>query len=133
MIDHISLGVSDLARSRAFYDIVLATLGHRRVLNINDDPDYIASGYGPAEVEPQFWIGCGKEEVPAPVPPEGQHVAFTAPDRRSVDAFYDAALATGGKDNGRPGLRLDYHPNYYAAFVIDPDGYHLEAVCHKPA
>ena len=102
-------------------------------MNFNDDPDFAASGYGQAETEPQFWIGCGKGEVVTPTPPQGQHIAFTAANRRAVDDFYDAALAAGGKDNGRPGLRQDYHPNYYAGFVIDPDGYHLEAVCHKPA
>ncbi|MEJ2116859.1 MAG: VOC family protein, partial [Alphaproteobacteria bacterium] len=94
------------------------------VMNVDD----LASGYGTKAVgwKPAFWIGAGK---PAP---QG-HIAFQAADRPSVDAFYQAALAAGAKDDGGPGLRPHYHPDYYAAFVIDPDGNRLEAVCHKPA
>ena len=131
MIDHISLRVGDLERSRAFYDRVLATLGHGRVMDI-DEADYEGSGYGPGQA-PAFAIGAGKEPMPAPRPEIGQHVAFTAADRATVDRFHQQALAAGGADNGAPGLRPEYHLDYYAAFIIDPDGYHIEAVCHKPA
>lgn len=132
MIDHISLPVQDLDRSRAFYDRVLGALGHERMID-QDLEDYAWCGYGEGH-EPVFCIGVGKP-APAepPAPPDGQHVAFQAPDRLSVDRFHREALAAGGKDNGPPGLREHYHPNYYAAFVIDPDGHHLEAVCHTPA
>ncbi len=130
MIDHLSLRVGDLERSRAFYDRVLATLGYGRTMDV-DEADYEASGYGPGE-EPTFSIGVGKEPMPAPQPEIGQHIAFAAPDRASVARFHAEALAAGGRDNGAPGLRPEYHPNYYAAFIIDPDGYHIEAVCHQP-
>lgn len=134
MIDHVSLAVRDIERSRAFYDAVLATLDHRRTGDI-DGEEHVASGWGPGDPqrEPGFWVGAATADGPAPVVPEGQHVAFTAPSRAAVDAFYRAALAAGGRDNGPPGLRPHYHPDYYACFVIDPDGHHLEAVCHRPA
>jgi catechol 2,3-dioxygenase-like lactoylglutathione lyase family enzyme len=134
MIDHISLSVADLDRSRHFYDRVLTPLGARRMMDVDDAPGYRASGYGVVEGEPAFWIGIGTGEddkFVAP-PPQGQHVAFAAPDRASVDAFHAAAIMSGGRDNGLPGLRIQFHPNYYAAFVIDPDGHRIEAVCHKP-
>ena len=130
MIDHISIRVGDLERSRVFYDRVLATLGYERNLDI-DEADYEASGYGPGH-EPGFAIGVGKEPMPPPQPEIGQHIAFAAADRAAVQRFYDEAIAAGGRDNGAPGLRPEYHPNYYAAFIIDPDGYHIEAVCHQP-
>ena len=133
MLDHISLAVADFERSTAFYDQALATLGHRRVMEITDQPDFVAAGYGGSEHEPGFWIGAGRVPgAPAPVPPDGQHVAFAAADRRMVDAFYRAALQADGRDNGPPGIREQYHPDYYACFVIDPDGHHLKAVCHRP-
>ena len=128
MIDHISIGVHDLARSRAFYDAVLAPLGYRRMFDVED-----ASGYGRSEPHPlkeqalQFWIarnGAG--------PAFNGHLCFKAPYRGAVDAFHAAALAAGGHDNGKPGLRPEYHANYYAAFIIDPDGYRVEAVRHQP-
>ncbi len=132
MIDHLSLPVADLARSQGFYDRVLGALGHRRVMDMEEE-DHAASGYGGSEHEPAFWIGVGKGlPVPAPQPQEGQHIAFSAPNRAAVDRFHAEALASGGTDNGAPGLRPHYHPNYYAAFVIDPDGNHIEAVCHQP-
>ena len=100
---------------------------------ITHSPDYVATGYWPADLpEPGFWIGAGREPGPVPVTPDGQHLAFRASGRAAVDAFYAAALATGGSDNGPPGLRPHYHPNYYAAFVLDPDGTNVEAVYHGP-
>jgi catechol 2,3-dioxygenase-like lactoylglutathione lyase family enzyme len=132
MLDHISLAVADFERATAFYDPVLATLGHKRVMEIGDAPDFIAAGYGAAEHEPAFWIGASREPgAPAPQAPEGQHVAFVAADRGMVDAFHRVALEAGAADNGPPGIRAHYHPDYYACFVIDPDGHHLEAVCHR--
>ncbi len=130
MFDHFSLPVSDYARARAFYDVVLATLGHRCVMEQEED-DYIAGGYGDDADEPAFWVGAGKP-ADTIVPQYGQHIAFRAPSRAAVDAFHAAGLAAGGQDNGAPGLRPHYHANYYAAFLIDPDGHHLEAVCHRP-
>jgi catechol 2,3-dioxygenase-like lactoylglutathione lyase family enzyme len=126
MIDHISLRVRDLARARAFYDAVLAPLGYRRLY---DYPD--ASGYGPPRPHPlkeqalPFWIG--RDEGAAAL---SGHLCFTAPSRGAVDAFHAAALAAGGRDDGKPGLRPHYHASYYAAFVIDPDGHKIEAVRH---
>ena len=126
MLDHVSLGVGDLAKSRAFYDAVLAPLGFHRRFDLDD-----ASGYGPPEPHPlkeqalPFWIA----EAPGGAPLNG-HVCFTAPSRAAVDAFHAAALAAGGRDNGKPGLRPRYHANYYAAFVCDPDGHRIEAVRH---
>ena len=131
MIDHLSLPVADFERSRAFYDRVLAALGSHRVMDM-EESDYVAAGYGGSEHEAAFWIGTGKGLAPAPQPQEGQHIAFSAADRAAVDRFHAEGLAAGGRDNGAPGLRPEYHPNYYAAFVIDPDGHHIEAVCHQP-
>ena len=125
--------MSDYALSRTFYDKALGALGCKVQMEVADSPDYVGAGYGPADLpEPAFWIGAGREPGPAPVTPIGQHVAFQAKDRAEVDAFHAAALAAGGRDNGPPGLRPHYHPNYYAAFVLDPDGHRLEAVCHLP-
>ncbi len=124
MFDHLSLGVSDLERSRAFYDAALKPLGYGRVMDFAE-----ATGYGLSD-HPGFWIGAaGAEAVASP----GFHAAFAAPGQAVVDAFHAAATAAGGRDNGKPGLRPEYHPNYYAAFVTDPDGHRLEAVCHSPA
>ena len=128
MIDHLSIRVGDLERSRTFYDRVLATLGYGRAMDV-DEADYEASGYGTGDA-PAFAIGTGNEPMPAPQMEIGLHVAFAAADHAAVDRFYNEALAAGGADNGAPGLRPEYHPNYYAAFIIDPDGYHIEAVCH---
>jgi catechol 2,3-dioxygenase-like lactoylglutathione lyase family enzyme len=128
MIDHLSLGVADLGRSRAFYDAALAPLGYRRLFDVDD-----ASGYGaalPAPLREQalpFWVGQDTGRIGL-----SGHVCFTAARRAAVDAFYEAALAAGGRDNGKPGLRPIYHPNYYAAFIVDPDGHRIEAVCHQP-
>jgi catechol 2,3-dioxygenase-like lactoylglutathione lyase family enzyme len=132
MIDHLSLPVSDYARSRAFYDKVLGTLGHKVAMEITDAPTFIGAGYGDAsKPEPAFWIGASRTPGAPPVTPDGQHIAFKAPSRAAVDAFHHAALGAGGKDNGAPGLRPNYHPHYYAAFVLDPDGHRIEAVCHR--
>jgi catechol 2,3-dioxygenase-like lactoylglutathione lyase family enzyme len=128
MIDHLSLGVADLAKSRAFYDAALAPLGYRRLFNVAD-----TSGYGPTLAEPlreqalPFWIGHDAGRLGL-----SGHVCFKAQARAAVDAFYKAALAAGGRDNGEPGLRPIYHPSYYAAFIVDPDGHRIEAVCHQP-
>lgn len=118
MLAHISIGVADLARGRAFYDTVLATLGYSRVFDVPG-----AHGYGTAAA-PSFWIG----EEAGTRPNAGFHVAFEAGDRAAVRAFHRAVLAAGGADNGPPGLRPDYTPDYYAAFALDPDGHHIEAV-----
>lgn len=119
ILDHVTLGVTDLDRSRAFYDRALAALGINRLYT--DGENY--SGYG---IRPKafFWIGRRAEVL------SGTHVAFAAPDRATVDAFYRAAIAAGGRDNGAPGLRPQYAPTYYGAFVLDPDGHNIEAVCY---
>lgn len=125
MLDHVSIGVRDIARTRRFYDAALKPLGYS-CLFASDD----SLGYG---VEaPGLWVILAEQPVAAE-PGSGLHFCFSAPDRASVDAFHAAALAQGGRDNGRPGLRTDYSPTYYAAFAIDPDGYRLEAVCHAAA
>ena len=134
MLDHISLAVADYERSWAFYDQVLAALGHRRVMEITDAPEYVAAGYGASEHEPAFWIGGARE--PGARRRSRRMASMSPSPRRSramVDAFYEAALRAGATDNGPPGIREHYHPDYYACFVIDPDGYHIEAVCHRPA
>ena len=122
MIDHVSISVADLDSAYAFYDAVLPTLGYGRV---RTRPDH--AGYGPPE-RPVFWINRAE---PAEGGAASGHLAFMAPDRAAVDAFHRAALAAGAADNGAPGLRA-YHADYYAAFVIDPDGNRIEAVCHRP-
>lgn len=127
MLDHIGLTVSEFARSRAFFDAALAPLGIGVVMEVTPEQTGGASqhlGYG-SEGRPYFWIGDGG-------PPTGRlHVALAAKDRAAVDAFYAAAMAAGGRDNGPPGIRAHYHPNYYGAFVLDPDGHNIEAVCHQ--
>lgn len=128
MLDHVSLGVTDLARSRTFYDKALAPLGLGRWFDYEG-----ASGYGPSRENPVFWIGLPLDPGRPVAAGGGTHVAFAAPDRRAVDAFFEAALAAGGWNDGPPGLRPIYHENYYGAFVLDPDGHKIEACCHKPA
>jgi catechol 2,3-dioxygenase-like lactoylglutathione lyase family enzyme len=123
MIDHLSIGVGDIARAQRFYDAALAPLGYRCL-----SADAGALGYGDETV--RFWVLKVARPVPAD-PESGLHVCLTAPSRASVDAFHAAALRTGGTDNGRPGVRADYAPDYYAAFVIDPDGYRIEAYCKQ--
>ena len=121
MLHHLSFAVADLTRSATFYDAALAPLGY-----VNVWTDATAIGYGLPGGEDQFAIKLRSTGVTAPR--EGFHVAFAAPSRAAVDAFYHAALAGGGSDNGGSGLHPEYGPNYYAAFVIDPDGYRIEAV-----
>jgi catechol 2,3-dioxygenase-like lactoylglutathione lyase family enzyme len=127
MLDHVGFAVSDIEASRAFYDAALAPLGLAVIMTVTPEETGKGSahGYG-AEGNPFFWIG-DNERVG-----EGTHVAFAASTRALVDAFYAAAMASGGRDNGPPGIRSHYHPNYYAAFVLDPDGINVEAVCHSP-
>ncbi len=128
MLDHVGLAVRDVARSRAFYEQALAPLGYRVLGAV--PPEETASG-GAAVLfgvdEPDFVIADNER------PGEGNHVAFRAESRAHVDAFHAAALAAGGRDNGAPGLRPQYGLNYYAGFVLDPDGFNVEAVCHRDA
>ncbi|MBM3600061.1 MAG: VOC family protein [Alphaproteobacteria bacterium] len=124
MLDHLSIGVADLDASRRFYDRTLKPLGYKRVMNFKDE----ASGYGIGPQAPQFWLNLTKRSKASP----GSHIAFSAGDRKSVRAFHRAALKAGGRDNGKPGLRPEYHPTYYGAFIIDLDGHRIEAVCHFP-
>jgi catechol 2,3-dioxygenase-like lactoylglutathione lyase family enzyme len=121
MLHHLSFGTVDLARSTAFYDAVLAALGYARVWGDNTAVGY---GYPGAGDKLAIKLRAGNIAMPGP----GFHVAFAAADRDAVARFYEAALVHGGKDNGPPGLRPQYGENYYAAFVIDPDGYAIEAV-----
>ncbi len=123
MFDHFSIGVSDIKRSGKFYDAALAPHGYRR---LSDGESSL--GYGDKGVA--LWLGPTKKPVKADSE-SGLHFCFVAPDRKAVDAFHAAALEAGGKDNGKPGVRADYSPKYYAAFVIDPDGYRIEAYCGK--
>ena len=120
MIDHITLHVTDIAKSRAFYTQALAPLGYALVMDFGH-----ACGLG-VKGKPDFWLAGGVATEPQ------FHVAFHAANRAAVDTFYAAAIAAGATDNGAPGLRPQYHPNYYGAFVLDPDGQNIEAVCHVP-
>ena len=121
MLDHVTIGISDIERSKAFYDAALRSLGISRLYAEGAE----FAGYG---IHPKafFWIGRRG------MPQTGAHIAFTANDRATVDRFYDDAIKAGGRDNGRPGIRPHYHANYYGAFVLDPDGHNIEAVCHAP-
>ena len=122
-LDHISIATADYAKSLAFYEAALAPLGIKTHMKF-EGPEGNVAGLG-GEM-PDFWVGDGGAVV-------GRiHIAFSAPDRAAVDAFYAAAMAAGARDNGAPGLRAHYHANYYAAFVFDPDGHNIEAVCHAP-
>ena len=127
MLDHMGLSVSDIQRSKAFYSAALGAIGYELLM---DFPAEVTgstafAGFGEPP-KPDLWIGQGEPNKPA------IHVAFRVDSRVAVDAFYKAALAAGGRDNGAPGLRPHYHPNYYGAFVLDPDGHNIEAVCHQP-
>jgi predicted lactoylglutathione lyase len=129
ILDHIGITVADIGKSKAFYKAALAPLGIVPIMEFEQ-----FAGYG-KDGKPDFWIGQGATDfmteeqarVNTPI-----HVAFTAASRAEVDAFYAAAVKAGGRDHGKPGLRPEYHPNYYGAFVRDLDGHNVEAVCHKP-
>jgi catechol 2,3-dioxygenase-like lactoylglutathione lyase family enzyme len=123
MIDHLKLSVSDAGRSRAFYEAALAPLGYRVMME--PAPGVVGMG----STMPDFWL-APDDQASAGGRPTG-HVAFRAETRELVDAFHAAALAAGGRDNGGPGPRPQYHPRYYGAFVLDPDGNNVEAVCHS--
>jgi catechol 2,3-dioxygenase-like lactoylglutathione lyase family enzyme len=123
MLDHAGFGVSDYARSKRFYEQALAPLGVTLLM----EPVKEAAGFG-KDGKPFFWI-----ETRGPAVQGGLHVAFAVESRETVDAFHAAALEAGGTDNGAPGVREIYHPHYYGAYVLDPDGNNIEAVCHEPA
>jgi catechol 2,3-dioxygenase-like lactoylglutathione lyase family enzyme len=120
MIDHVTAKVGDFESGKRFYEAALRPLGYSLQMEFGE-----AAGFGAAGAA-DFWIGVNEERG-------ATHVAFSAPDRAAVDAFHDAAIAAGGRDNGPPGIRSHYHENYYAAFVHDADGNNIEAVCHLPA
>lgn len=120
MIDHTGIRVSDFKRSFAFYERALAPLGYAPIMTFET-----WAGFGVGQ-KPDFWFGTGEP------PKDSVHIAFAAKGRDVVRAFYDAAIAAGGRDNGPPGVRPQYHPSYYGAFVLDPDGHNIEAVCHEP-
>ena len=129
-LDHVSLAVSNYSRSKAFYEKCLAPLGIKALMDFGQ-----ACGFG-RDNKPDFWLGTGpasfqKPEHLAIITPV--HMAFAARNRQEVQAFYKAAIEAGGKDFGAPGVRAEYHPNYYGAFVLDPDGHNIEAVFHGPA
>jgi catechol 2,3-dioxygenase-like lactoylglutathione lyase family enzyme len=126
MIDHLGITVSNFDASRAFYDHAMAPLGASLLMMVPAEYTGGAKIGGYGRDHPTFWLHEGAEAGP------GRHYAFTARSRAEVDAFYEAAIAAGGKDNGAPGLRPHYHSNYYGAFVFDPDGNNIEAVCHTP-
>jgi catechol 2,3-dioxygenase-like lactoylglutathione lyase family enzyme len=128
MIDHIGFPVSDYAKSKAFYEKAFAPLGYSMIMEVGaeqTESGALACGFG-KDSNPVFWIG-GEGGLKGVI-----HVALTVESRAVVDAFYKAALAAGGMDNGAPGIREHYHPTYYGAYVLDPDGHNIEAVCHKP-
>ena len=120
MIDHVTANVSDFGQAKRFYAQALAPLGYSVQMEFEN-----AAGFGTGEGIPDFWIGSSSDRG-------ATHVAFTAPDRAAVDAFYQEATAAGAKDNGAPGVRAHYHENYYAAYVHDADGNNIEAVSHRP-
>jgi catechol 2,3-dioxygenase-like lactoylglutathione lyase family enzyme len=121
MLDHVTIGVSNIEQSKEFYDRALGPLGITRLYAEGEG----FAGYGIGR-KAFFWIGWRD------TPQTGAHIAFTAQDRAVVDRFHREAIAAGGRDNGKPGMRPNYHPNYYGAFVLDPDGHNIEAVCHAP-
>jgi catechol 2,3-dioxygenase-like lactoylglutathione lyase family enzyme len=123
MISHVSIGVREVGKAGKFYDAALGALGYKRLYDSAD-----AIGYG-AE-SPQLWLMKAEHPVKAD-PASGLHFCFDAKTRGDVDSFYAEALKAGGKDNGKPGLRPDYGDNYYAAFIVDPEGYRIEAYCGR--
>jgi catechol 2,3-dioxygenase-like lactoylglutathione lyase family enzyme len=127
MIDHTGLEMSDPVQSRRFYDQALAPIGYKVLMEIPVEftGGAVVYGYG-VPPKPDLWLHQGTPNHPR------LHIAFRAENRAQVDAFYKAAMAAGGKDNGAPGLRPHYHKDYYGAFVLDPDGHNIEVVCHMP-
>lgn len=119
MIDHVSIGVRNVAASKRFYDAALQPLGYQC---LSDSPESL--GYGAKA--PVLWVNAAERPAPADAR-SGLHFCFSAPNKASVDSFHAAGLASGGRDNGRPGLRADYGAGYYAAYLVDPDGYRIEA------
>ena len=137
MLDHMSFRVADMARSKAFYSAVLAPLGYSLLFEqASDNGNVVGFGqrqgaeHGDARIDTWLVDGTAPDGLPATT--RGCHLAWLAPSREAVDAFHAAALALGARDHGAPGLREHYHANYYGAFVIDPDGNNVEAVCHAP-
>jgi len=125
MIDHIAVQVSDLKRSLEFYDSALAPLDYKRLMESPQENRQGVLIFGwDDSIETDFWISEGLRNEPR------LHIVFRADSRDQVDQFHRAALAAGGKDNGKPNLRPEYHKNYYGAFILDPDGHNIEAVCH---
>ncbi len=120
MLDHIGIDVQNYEKSKAFYRMGFAPLGYELIVEVQGWAGFGVGG------KPDFWIQGGKQTIPR------VHVAFRADNRAKVRAFHEAALKAGGKDNGPPGIREAYHPNYYSAFVLDLDGHNIEAVCHQP-
>ena len=128
MLDHIGFGVSNFLNSKKFYAAALEPLGVGLVMEVTAEQTGASAHAGFGENgKPYFWIGDGEGTLRGRM-----HVAFAARTRKQVDAFHRAAIAAGGRDNGRPGLRPHYHAHYYGAFVFDPDGHNIEAVCHAP-
>jgi len=136
MLDHMTFRVQDIARAKAFYSAALAPLGY----SVCAEGYFGANVFGLAYPDPgepdgnkaDVWFIDGPSPYGGPLTTSGCHLAWRAKNRAQVDAFYAAAIAAGGKDNGAPGLRPDYHAHYYGAFVIDPEGNNIEAVCHRP-
>ncbi|GGY57489.1 VOC family protein [Pseudoduganella sp. SL102] len=130
MIDHIGIIVTDFPASRAFYEKALAPVGYAMLMELGPEitGTVRVAGFGEAQ-KPDFWIS---EAAPGKTAGNTVHVALRVTSRAQVDAFHAAALQAGGRDNGAPGIRAHYHPNYYGAFVLDPDGHNIEAVCHDP-
>jgi len=126
VIDHTGCVVSDWEKSKAFYDAALGALGASLIMTVPKEFTDGKNVGGCGREKSSWWLREGGDPDP------GRHVAFTARNRAEVDAFYSAAMAAGGRDNGAPGIRAHYHPDYYGAFVFDPDGNNVEAVCHKP-
>ena len=128
VIDHVGLRVVNYTRALRFFENALAPLGIALVMQVTKEETggYEGAGFG-RDGKPSFWISAGGRTTPR------LHIAFVADDRAAVNAFFEAALAAGAADNGVPGVRAHYHPHYYAAFVLDPEGHNIEAVCHKPA
>lgn len=134
MIDHMGVSPANIEKARQFYDAALRPLGIENVMEVTAEESggYHGIGYGVGH-KPFFWLSSDSRHATPPGPRgAGIHIAFEAESRAAVDAFHAAAMAQGGRDNGAPGIRPHYHPAYYAAFVIDPDGVNVEAVCQKP-